>query len=330
MKERLIWADALKGLLMILVIIGHAIQTVEQETCETNHLWNIIYSFHMPAFMAVSGWLAYRGQSPLMGGGKSLILRRFRQLMIPYFVWSFIMFLLIENKLFSKIFLYPDNFFWFLWALFFINVIFIANQMIAKKVEVNDMPIHMVVCCVLSGIMVLLNLRMFGFQYIAYYFMFYILGYTIHRYDMIRYINGMAAIVMFLAWGVMAWFWNMHDLPSWLLGIPYIPQSIILFAYRAVTATIAIVLLLKVSPYVFDNKRSYIVSSCASFGLLSLGIYAVHLLLADMTNEYIEIKLFDKNSKEVLLAISLIALSYFVVKLISMHKILSKLMLGKY
>ena len=67
MKERLIWADALKGLLMILVIIGHAIQTVEQEACETNHLWNIIYSFHMPAFMAVSGWLAYRGQSPLMG-----------------------------------------------------------------------------------------------------------------------------------------------------------------------------------------------------------------------------------------------------------------------
>ena len=159
MKKRLIWADALKGLLMILVVIGHAIQTVEQDACEINHLWNIIYSFHMPAFMAVSGWLAYRGQS--LGG--AFIKRRFRQLMIPYFIWSLIMFLLIENKNFTKIFLYPDNFFWFLWALFFISVLFIANQMFSKRIHIDEMLIHLAVCCVLSGIMVLLNLRLFGY-----------------------------------------------------------------------------------------------------------------------------------------------------------------------
>ncbi len=55
----MIWADSLKGWLMILVIIGHAIQTVVGGECNENHLWNIIYSFHMPAFMAVSGWFAY-------------------------------------------------------------------------------------------------------------------------------------------------------------------------------------------------------------------------------------------------------------------------------
>ncbi|MCF0184022.1 MAG: acyltransferase family protein [Bacteroidaceae bacterium] len=61
---RLIWADSLKGWLMILVIIGHAIQTVLGTGCDTDHTWNLIYSFHMPAFMAVSGWLAYRSGSP--------------------------------------------------------------------------------------------------------------------------------------------------------------------------------------------------------------------------------------------------------------------------
>ena len=59
-KGRLIWADSLKGLLMLLVIIGHAIQSTEKGACEYNHAWNHIYSFHMPAFMAISGWLAYR------------------------------------------------------------------------------------------------------------------------------------------------------------------------------------------------------------------------------------------------------------------------------
>lgn len=59
-KQRFIWADSLKGWLMLLVILGHAIQSTLGPDCYSNHVWNLIYSFHMPAFMAVSGWLAYR------------------------------------------------------------------------------------------------------------------------------------------------------------------------------------------------------------------------------------------------------------------------------
>lgn len=66
-NSRLLWADSLKGLLMILVILGHAIQGCKPEECFHNHVWNLIYSFHMPAFMAVSGYFAYRVQRN--GGG---------------------------------------------------------------------------------------------------------------------------------------------------------------------------------------------------------------------------------------------------------------------
>ena len=59
--KRLIWADSLKGILIVLVVFGHAIQYTVGGGCYTNHLWNEIYSFHMPAFMAVSGYFAYRG-----------------------------------------------------------------------------------------------------------------------------------------------------------------------------------------------------------------------------------------------------------------------------
>lgn len=59
-NSRLIWADSLKGWLILLVILGHAIQSTLGADCDSNHVWNLIYSFHMPAFMAVSGWLTFR------------------------------------------------------------------------------------------------------------------------------------------------------------------------------------------------------------------------------------------------------------------------------
>ncbi len=58
--KRLIWADGLKGILIVLVVLGHAIQETLKGGCFDNHLWNYIYSFHMAAFMAVSGFLSFR------------------------------------------------------------------------------------------------------------------------------------------------------------------------------------------------------------------------------------------------------------------------------
>ena len=88
-QPRLIWADSLKGWLMLLVILGHAIQGTLGYECNSNHVFNLIYSFHMPAFIAVSGWLLFRGD--LSSYTKEEYLksckRRSLQLLIPYFVW---------------------------------------------------------------------------------------------------------------------------------------------------------------------------------------------------------------------------------------------------
>lgn len=77
-RKRMIWADSLKGMLIILVVLGHAIQHTIGNDCYNNHLWNYIYSFHMAAFMAVSGYLTHRPEyknnsvSYFFGGGKLL------------------------------------------------------------------------------------------------------------------------------------------------------------------------------------------------------------------------------------------------------------------
>lgn len=75
MKERLIWLDSIKGWLILIVILGHAIQYCLLESHATNYWWNLIYSFHMPAFMAVSGFVNYR--ATIMGGGSALSTKEF-------------------------------------------------------------------------------------------------------------------------------------------------------------------------------------------------------------------------------------------------------------
>lgn len=138
-KKRIIWIDSIRGVLIILVVLGHAIQSSLRDACFQNHLWNLIYSFHMPAFMAISGWFAFSTTTKNINVG--LCKRRFDQLMVPYLSWSLLRYVIsmdysIENL--SRIVIDPDSYFWFLWVLFWIKVIFILNQKIAERYHMDE------------------------------------------------------------------------------------------------------------------------------------------------------------------------------------------------
>lgn len=49
--------DTLKGLLIILVILGHVIQTIDPGNIVNHCVMGIIYMFHMPLFILISGYL---------------------------------------------------------------------------------------------------------------------------------------------------------------------------------------------------------------------------------------------------------------------------------
>lgn len=136
---------------MILVVLGHAIQSSLGDACFQNHLWNLIYSFHMPAFMAISGWFAFSITSKAINVG-SLCKRRFNQLMVPYLSQSLLRYVIsanysIENL--SRIIIAPDSYFWFLWVLFWIKIIFILNQKVAEKYHMDEIIPIGITCMVL-------------------------------------------------------------------------------------------------------------------------------------------------------------------------------------
>lgn len=65
MKKRSAYIDILKGLTMVLVVLGHCIQYGYKPEYLTsriffdNPIYKAIYSFHMPLFALISGYLFY-------------------------------------------------------------------------------------------------------------------------------------------------------------------------------------------------------------------------------------------------------------------------------
>lgn len=79
-KERNVAIDRLKGIGIIFVIIGHIPYTQE-------NLFTYIYSFHMPLFFFISGYLIYGRENKKIS---TLIKDSFLKYMIPYYIFLLI------------------------------------------------------------------------------------------------------------------------------------------------------------------------------------------------------------------------------------------------
>lgn len=332
MKERLIWLDSMKGWLILIVVLGHAIQYCLPESHDTNYWWNLIYSFHMPAFMAASGFVNYRS-NPNRGGYLTLYKRRTYQLLIPYLLWSVIKWIVFGNHTLvglSNIIMKPDGYFWFLWVLWIITLVFIVGDQISTKLKVKQEAVIGIIALVLVGVMVFVNIRVCGFQFIAYYFLFYAFGYYCNKYRNVLTTNKILMVVLLLVWFAMGSFWNMHELPFFLKGIPFVPSALLQYAYRFITAFVAIYLIFSVAPLML-NTDTKINQRITHLGQISLGLYVVHLtLIIPMSPWLVSIMPQVPISIVVCLSFALaFIISVAIVELLNRNKYTSRYLLGK-
>lgn len=174
-NRRLLYVDALKGFTILLVVLGHVLQ-VRYNT--DNLLYRYIHSFHMPLFMFLSGYVSYR----VMAWGN--IGKRFLQLIIPFFSYIVITYFIncpdisfrSLGDYITKIILRPDYGLWFLWALFFINTVFVCCRKLAVVTHVNEWCIILFVAGFLNLIEFATNFKTFGYHWIAWYFIFFVCG----------------------------------------------------------------------------------------------------------------------------------------------------------
>lgn len=144
---RILIIDMLKAFAIILVVLGHCIQFgsgieyLNSEQFFDNVLFKIIYTFHMPLFMLISGFLfaySYKGE------WVRCVQKRIQTLVVPMAIWAILIILkkLIADFDFS-ICLLRDFLrisllkFWFIWAVFWCScVVIIVNNFFKNNIVV--------------------------------------------------------------------------------------------------------------------------------------------------------------------------------------------------
>ena len=78
-----------KGITAVLVVLGHAIRQTGQTNLVFDILYSVIYSFHMPLFFFISGYVYKTGRP----AGEN-IKRKLKQLLIPYVGFTLLLYAL--------------------------------------------------------------------------------------------------------------------------------------------------------------------------------------------------------------------------------------------
>jgi fucose 4-O-acetylase-like acetyltransferase len=88
MDKRETWVDVVKGIAIYMVVFGHCIQyaTPIDYDYEGSILFRLIYGFHMPLFMLISGYLFWISLQKYTF--KSGIIAKVKGIMVPCLSWG--------------------------------------------------------------------------------------------------------------------------------------------------------------------------------------------------------------------------------------------------
>ncbi len=161
------WLDIAKGFAILLVVLGHVLigfltaEMYPQYTNGLNYVVYTIYSFHMPLFFAISGYLYGRYEDRATPEkAKEVLIKKLIRLGIPFVLFSWIQGLLhlVLNKYtnryfdpfrFIKMYASPFDQFWFIYALLAIFIL-IARMEIAFRKDALIFGILVILKCLPS------------------------------------------------------------------------------------------------------------------------------------------------------------------------------------
>lgn len=124
--------DCIKGGLILLVVLGHSIVYSFPDEYLTRWDFKLIYSFHMPFFILVSGYLVEASKKER---GWKWLWRRSSRLMLPYCTWSAIAkaFSVAFMQFFSKSYEGLADVYWFLIVLFLCDITYVLIGFVRKR-----------------------------------------------------------------------------------------------------------------------------------------------------------------------------------------------------
>ena len=140
-RQRSQIVDIVKGIAIILVVLGHVMQGMNHRHLLQNTAYflseNFIYSFHMPAFFFVAG--LFLDHSLIKRGPKGFAMEKVRSILYPYLLWPLLALPLLswmsqfQSGPQPTVLAYLGNLIignsgWFLYTLFFILMLAILTR----------------------------------------------------------------------------------------------------------------------------------------------------------------------------------------------------------
>lgn len=327
--KRNVLIDAIKGIAITLMIIGHCIQYgsgtlyLKNEYFFQNPIFKFIYSFHMPLFMLVSGYLFY--YSIKKYDLKSNIKSRLKQLLIPIICHSLIktiIHFIINKSLVLSINTFIYNL-WFLWAVFFCSLIILF----VNKLFRDNLLIYIVIFCLLFLLPDVYNINLYSYMYI-----YFVSGYLFNKYNIKFTSDKKLKIIMVIScfiFGCLLCFYNYN---SYIYTSGYyilkgdVINQLIIDLYRTIIGLAGSVFVVSILKII--NKK-YEFKLLPYVGKYSLGIYLISDIIFMNVFPLINSKITDINYLLILIETLFVIVSSIIVsKLIQKSKLLNKLLLG--
>lgn len=277
MTERLKHIDIAKGICIVLVVIGHFMPANAPEWYKV--LRDIIYCFHMPLFMYVSGFVYARYQKPIPY--KNFVVKKFKRLMLPYFFVSVLVIgikLLTERNMpvehpttlssFYEMFYLPSAAF-FLWFVYVLFLIFLIVPFFQTKRKMNMLFI-------LSAALYLLPVQtteLFCLAQLKDYLFYFVLGCVASQQDVIR--NKISSVPW---WGLAILFSLFY-----LLAVKTAPLNV--WAEKGMYALLGItgILFILHISHLIDNKTNGLKGIAMQLAAYSYTIYLFHTTFQGFT-----------------------------------------------
>lgn len=172
--------DNLRAYAIILVVIGHVLQ-FNLKNYESLYLYKVIYSFHMPLFIFISGYFAVYSINKYDSFFKFGI-KKIRELLVPYLIFGVPYLMFFETNyslstITTTLFTRPEECYWFLFSLFLIQLFFYINYKLFSK---NKIIGFVFILFLLS-----IPLKKFTFSITKYLYLFYLLGVLCSQYRLL-------------------------------------------------------------------------------------------------------------------------------------------------
>lgn len=303
MSKRSIAADLAKGIGIILVVYGHALRglvsaNIISPESHLNFTDYYIYTFHMPLFFVISGSFFRIDREP--GTGTAFLSGNVKKIVYPYFLWSIIQGCIqiamsgsattnrsMEAGRLLEIAWNPISPFWFLYALFFCQLIwFVIRDRLKPEIVLA------------AAFLIFVALRLTDapqtLEDIGYGFLYFSAGIWVSQREIMQRLpaSWLAAIGIALAGLALSVGCYVLGVPERLPFVAAVANLLAVLSFcRAIEA---------------NAPSSWTTKFLVLFGQCSMGIYVLHILVIGVVR-FAETRVLGVHNEVVLLASLVIA-----------------------